>query len=398
MIDKVRKTIEMSAMMMNSGRSGGGGGGMPDQSQIALDVARSAVRLAEESAAGLADANTVLARMREEKSGLEERVAHLERMDRYHDGGSTPGSHNTVTQQRIAGERKKQKEKKKKPEPAKGGPQKGHKGAGRAWRPEETITCRLDKCTSCGCTALEVVRQYEKMLILLELGIVSIKAYHVHEYTCAGCGAAMSDKPDEMLDGTTISRSLLVKLVRLHRSNKSMSELCETAEIAWGVRLSRAAVSNGIRVAAALLRPEEDRIREAMGRAKAGNPDETRLPIGNDLGYLWACIADKLWVLYHAATSRKRSVLWEMGINPEMKVTSDAYSAYKFFKVLQLCWAHVKTKVKNAAVKIGTPVMKYLYGNLMAIHRHATTLPPGYAAGGHRRHDTRSQEDRKAPA
>ena len=342
-----------------------------DSSKFAIDLSRSIAQAADKYADILTHANARNAELMEKVERLSKKVDRLEKLDEYHDGGSTPSSHKTITQKQIANEQK------QRVKPAKKGPPVGHQGTSRAWDPKDVRTSKLKKCT-CGCMMwLVLVKTYKKMLVELEFGQVVERLYVVHVYDCMSCKRRISDKPDEMLDGTSISKTMLKKIVRLHKSNKSMSELCETMEIMWDYKMARATIANGIDVAASLMRKEERAIMEEIRKGKNGNIDETVEGIeDHPNARIWVVMVDNKHVLYYPSLTRERSVLWEMGISPDLQVTTDAYVVYNVFGTQQLCWAHVKTKVKNGVTKNNTSITRYLYGNLMDIYKHAKTLPP----------------------
>ena len=200
---------------------------------------------------------------------------------------------------------------------------------------------------------------------------------HVHLYQCEKCFEHVSSKPDSMIDGTIIGKNFLVKITRFSKSNKSNSELCETIEIAFEKELVSATIQKALNLATPMMEPECEVILENMENGTAGNIDETRVHIGDDTGWMWVLIVDNKWVMFHPATTRGKSVLETKFPFPHLKITSDAYIVYKsFFKTLQLCWAHVKTKVRNGVTKKPSQEAQHLHKKLIDIYRHAKTLPP----------------------
>ena len=346
---------------------------LQDMSKTMLDYAN--IRDAEKKA--ICEENVHL---RDEVNALQTRLAEVERRDAANDSGSTPPSHSTVTQRQIKAKRQAEAARAGRP-PAKLGPPVGHKGSSRPFEPDDTVDFTLDACSTCGGALLELPNaDYYKPMVEIydnERSWTIIEAfYHVHWYMCQKCGP-ISSKPDSMLDGTIIGRNLLAKITLLSKSNKSQSELCETIEIMYGKRFARATIENALYVGENLMEPAKAEIVEGIKDGKCGNMDETTLVVIRFTWWLWVLIVDGKWVMYCAADTRGKSVIERMFNFKHLKMTTDAYSVYRFFAIRQLCWAHVKTKVENAVKKNETLEAQYLYGRLMSIYHLAKELPPG---------------------
>ncbi len=376
---------------------------LSDMSRTTLDYAQYKDQANED----LKEANDVLL---EEIDKLRTKCQKLEQRDAANDAGSTPPAHNTITRRQI-----KNRHDKEAPDttPAKIGPPEGHTGHARQYNPDGRISLTLDTCPNCGSPIGEIDR-YSKTALELEDGRVTERLYDVYLYICGTCGP-VSSKPDWMLDGTSIGKKLLIKIVRLYHTNKSGSELCETIHIAYDKKLCRATINKAIRASESLLKPEIKMIRNNIAKSSAGNIDDTVLPLGPDRssdtgendgkdkdndgkdkdndgkdkdndgkdscnvsknGRMWVMIGDGKHVMFHPAETRRKSVIEKNFPYPDIKMTCDAYAAHNHFKTRQLCWAHVKTKVENAVTKSDTETGWYLYHRLMSIYQHAKGLPP----------------------
>ncbi len=197
----------------------------------------------------LKEANNVLL---EEIDKLRTKCQKLEQRDAANDAGSTLPAHNTITRKQI-----KNRHDKEAPDttPAKIGPPEGHTGNARQYNPDGRINLTLDTCPDCGSPIGEIDR-YSKTALELEDGRVTERLYDVYLYICGTCGP-VSSKPDWMLDGTSIGKKLLIRLVRLYHTNKSGSELCETIHITYDRKLCRATINKAIRASEFLLKPEK---------------------------------------------------------------------------------------------------------------------------------------------
>ncbi len=369
---------------------------LSDISRTTLDYAQYKDQANED----LKEANDALL---EEIDELRTKCQKLEQRDAANDAGSTPPAHNTITRRQIKNRHDKEAND---TTPAKIGPPEGHTGHARQYNPDGRINLTLDTCPDCGSPIGEIDR-YSKIALELEDGRVTERLYDVYLYICGTCGP-VSSKPDWMLDGTSIGKKLLIKIVRLYHTNKSGSELCETIHIAYDKKLCRATINKAIRASEFLLKPEIKMIRNNIAKSSAGNIDDTVLPLGPDRssdtgdndgkdkdndgkdkdndgkdsgnvsknGRMWVMIGDGKHVMFHPAETRRKSVIEKNFPYPDIKMTCDAYAAHNHFKTRQLCWAHVKTKVENAVTKSDTEPGWYLYHRLMSIYQHAKGLPP----------------------
>ncbi len=369
---------------------------LSDMSRTTLDYAQYKDQANED----LKEANDALLEQIDE---LRTKCQKFEQRDAANDAGSTPPAHNTITRRQI-----KNRHDKEAPDttPAKIGPPEGHTGYARQYNPDGRINLTLDTCPDCGSPIGEIDR-YSKIALELEDGRVTERLYDVYLYICGTCGP-VSSKPDWMLDGTSIGKKLLIKIVRLYHTNKSGSELCETIHIAYDKKLCRATINKAIRASESLLKPEIKMIRNNIAKSSAGNIDDTVLPLGPDRssdtgendskdkdndgkdrendgkdsgnvsknGRMWVMIGDGKHVMFHPAETRRKSVIEKNFPYPDIKMTCDAYAAHNHFKTRQLCWAHVKTKVENAVTKSDTETGWYLYHRLMSIYQHVKGLPP----------------------
>jgi len=310
----------------------------------------------------------------EQIKALQYDIRILKARDNYHDNGSTPSGQPTITQMQQKAERK---EKNAEREPKKPGVPVGTPGSSRKWNFESVERLCLSTCPQCGSSLCQTGSYNKGMLRLIDNRIHEIM-YVVYKYTCKK-GHNASSKPDWMIDGTCMDHTLLSKVIRYRRNHSTLTGICEDIGIAWeDCPISKAAVINAIRTTSPKLLKEYNRIGDSLKEADAAGIDETTSPIEDKLGYIWCSVFKrfkKRWAYFQAALSRGQKVLENM-VPPTVPATTDRYAAYvNYFDIHQLCWAHVKTKVKNGILKNDTPESRYLYGYLMDIYQHIKTLP-----------------------
>ncbi len=366
--------------------------------QILLDLSRSTVEYADHKSRETKEIMKRLAAMAGEVEELKARMKDIERRDAANDSGSTPPSHGTITRQQIRARH--QQENEQAATPAKMGPPKGHTGHHSAYDVDDRVDLSLDACPGCGRPLVRLDR-YSKVALELEKIGVTEKLYDVYLYMCGTCGP-ISTEPDWMLNGTSIGKKWLIKIIRLSHTNKSMSELSETIEIAYGKRLCRDTLKKALETSQAPLRPEIDTIQANIAKSESGHLDDTVMPLGRDRntydckthgraggngnddnrgragkdGRMWVMVGDRNWVRYMAAQTRTKAEMMANFPYPDLPIHCDAYPAHNYFQVRQLCWAHVKTKVENGVIKNDAPTGQYLYHRLMNIYHHVKDLLP----------------------
>ena len=316
-------------------------------------------------------------------SELEEKCKtnkELARRDAINDNGSTPTSHNTATQMEITSIQKKNTDSGKNAggqnlDETKLGPKFGHVGKARKFDPDRIVDRNLFKHRGCGGALTEIEGGYWKSIIEIIRGIIVEEHHHVKFYWCERCRKVVSTKPSYMIDGTSIGKKLLIKIAHLTELETSESGYCTAVKALLGLKICRNTMREALAIAAKVMKPEYEKIHKELSKSSVGNPDEIRYPIGNKTGWLWVCIGDNQWVFFHFDTTRGKSVITNVFSFPNLKVTCDAYAVYKYFEKRQLCWAHVKTKVRNDVAKKYSDAAQYLQEKLSGIFHYSKTLP-----------------------
>lgn len=311
----------------------------------------------------------------EQIKALQYDIRILKTRDNYHDNGSTPSGQPTITQMQQKAERK---EKNAEREPKKPGPPVGTKGSSRKWNFESVERLCLSTCPQCGSSLCQTGSYNKGMLRLMDNRIHEIM-YVVYKYTCEN-GHTVSSKPDWMMDGTCMDYTLLSKVMEFRDNHSTLGTLSGNIGIAWeDCHISEAAILNALSTVSPNLLEEYNRIGDSLRKADTAGIDETIFAIEDKRGRIWGSrfsLHDVQYVYFQAALSRGRKVLENM-VPPTVPATTDRYAVYvNYFDIHQLCWAHVKTKVKNGVHKNDTPESRYLYGRLMDIFYYVKTLSP----------------------
>ncbi len=303
-------------------------------------------------------------------------VADLERRDAANDDGATPTSHKTVTQKQIQKEKQDRAEKaaQDKP-PAKLGPPLKHDPSFRRFNPDKTFDVELDTCPECDCEIEQAYEEYKTLHELDDHNELEEIWCHTRVYWCENCGS-INCMHDSIIPDTSFGQHFLVKLTRASLNVHTMNQLSDDVEIHYHKRFAHDTLRKGLKAAAAKLTSEYERIGKEIGNSTAGNIDDTPVKIGKKSGRLGITIGDKIWIQYQALSSRSMDDVKQANPYPHLKVTRDAAPSYNCFDTYQLCWAHVKTKIKNNTVKLKDSTATYLYGIVMAIYHYTKTLPP----------------------
>lgn len=220
---------------------------------ILKDLSKSTIHYANRKNEEITTVQNVIAKLEQNNTQLKQRIAEVECRDAANDSGSTPTSFQTITQRQIKNKDTGNDDSKDAGNDApKLGPPAGHKGHALRWNPDKTIDYTLDVCPNCNDSIAEVSEYYKSIIDVDTGNTVSESWCRIHDYLCQNCGI-ISSKPGSMLDGTTIGKKFLAKIVRLYHSNKSESELIETIHITYEKRFCRSTIRTALDTAKAII-------------------------------------------------------------------------------------------------------------------------------------------------
>lgn len=89
-------------------------------------------------------------------------------------------------------------------------------------------------------------------------------------------------------------------------------------------------------------------IRDGLKDADRFNIDETPMPRKGVSAHMWT-IVSAISVFITLAASRGTAVLEHYCPYTDRPVTCDGYTAYRIFRILQCCWAHMLRESRDAA-------------------------------------------------
>ena len=149
----------------------------------------------------------------------------------------------------------------------------------------------------------------------------------------------------------------------------------------FGFDVAATTIWNARKTAAGLLGPTTQFI---MDEVKFLGIDGTYYSVNSKKGYAWVVRTDRATLVLVLPTSAGIVIPSELLDKP---VTTDDYSPYlTYFKILQMCWAHIRRDVESAYVRAPKEMQKYyhtLYQRLLTIYREAkkASLRTGHAGG-----------------
>lgn len=229
------------------------------------------------------------------------------------------------------------------------GGQKGHKGKARILLPPEEVThsvlCKLGMCSVCGGPMKAVDAEPVR---LQKLEVPELKP-EVTEYirpigVCEVCGQrALAPLPAGVDESLLGPRALAVISWLAGDMRMSRRRVQRLFRVLLGITVSLGTVSQAEgRVSPALALPHEHALSFVQRRPVVG-ADETSIPLGSRLGWLWLATSEAVSVFLVRDNRARRSALELLGEAFSGILLTDRYSAYAFFKGLrQFCLAHLK--------------------------------------------------------
>ena len=236
------------------------------------------------------------------------------------------------------------------------GRRKGHKGSSRkkAAEPDEEVNLYLNTCPGCGGALgapFDVREHTQEDIVIVKKKVTT---YYRYRYRCACCGKiveappAVGELPGARIGPLAIAWSVMLKQVLglpFGKTARVLEELC-------GLRVSPGALAQAAQRVAARLKPEMDKLREAVRGSPVVNADETGWRVGGDNWWLWAFVTKRL-ALYRAAHSRGSKIIFEeLGEDYDGIVIADFFSAYNMLTCeQQKCLVHLLRELSEVAKK-----------------------------------------------
>ena len=286
--------------------------------------------------------------------GHGERLRRLEEQSRRDSRTSSmpPSSDPPKTrQQRRAEARARAKELSR--EDRKAGGQPGHRGMGRALRPEDQIDEIVDHfpevCRGCGREYSADERQLagrfgrHQVAELPPIGVILVE-HRTHRLRCPECHIKTTAELPAGIAGSMFGPRLRAAVVTLTARNRvSRRGICELAADLFGIMLSTGAVDTICqRAAAALERPCEQLQAWVLGQ-DAIHVDETGWRTAGDSRALWTAATERA-SLFQIADHCNREQFDQLVGEFAGIVISDRWNGYEHLEAdrRQVCWSHIQ--------------------------------------------------------
>lgn len=239
---------------------------------------------------------------------------------------------------------------------SKPGRKKGHKGHYRKCSGPitEQAEARLEACPQCGgpVDELRPLDQIIEEIPQVRLRVIKLRTWRGQ---CSCCGPVSSRHP---LQVSRASGSASVHLgpnatswvIQLrHQFGLSVNNTCKILRTAFGLPLSKGAVSQLEQRLAKKMLPDYETLIEQARQAEVLHADETSWYVGQSGFWLWVFTNPK-FTLYEVNSKRNREVLHQViGQNFDGTLVSDCLSIYDGYgRKAQKCFAHHLQAIKRA--------------------------------------------------
>lgn len=274
---------------------------------------------------------------------------------------------------------------------SKRGPKRGHQGHGRKrQQPDVTVECRPHRCGRCGADLTDLPARLISTSQVVELPpiqpvIIEARRYQV---TCPVCAhQQQADYPPGTGPQRTFSARIEALVCYLHHvQHVSYERLQKLMAQVFGLAISPGTIANIIRRAAGKLRPEAQRIRQAIRASPVIGCDETGARVDGHNQWQW--VFETAEASYHLmATSRGSQTIEQVLGEAEPQVwVSDCFSAQLKAptKQRQLCLAH---QLRNLQYGIDAERCSFCYRmqqllrRALRLDKHRDSLSPHLFAG-----------------
>ena len=292
-------------------------------------------------------------KIRELTSKIEElgrEIAELKRRLSVYENANSPPSKNSL----LYREMRKRRGEESGSAPRKPGRKEGHQGVTRVFRPTGRVVHTMERCPRCDSTRLSVVSTERRTVVDVPEPLpYTVEEHVVNIYRCSGCGAdnLIPDSVGRELPSSSVEEGREGNIILGKNALSTMSMLWSVArlpqrriayalESMYGLRLSPATIGRALQNVSERLEGFQERVRKKIDGSKRANFDETGMPVAGKRGWIWVA-ATKRAAFVQVAMSRGRDVLERCF--PEFRgvATVDGWKPYRFFSLIQRCWAHV---------------------------------------------------------
>ena len=223
------------------------------------------------------------------------------------------------------------------------------------------------------------------MTLSLTLYTYTVKEHIINVYKCSRCGAgelipesARRDLPSSASVASMKKGNGIVTLGRNALSTISLlwsvarlpqRKISYVMESLYRLKLSAATIGHALENVSERLGAFHEKVRKKINRSRKANFDETGMPVSGRKGWIWIAATAK-YAFVQVAMSRGSDVL-EMYF-PKFKGVAivDGWKSYRYFSVLQRCWAHPLREAEVLALRTkgrGKEEAEYLLSSLRSL-------------------------------
>lgn len=305
---------------------------------------------------------------------LTQEMAELKKRLSHYENSNTPPSSNSLLYREMKKKRREERmtdneNKDASVIPKKPGRKNGHIGVTQIFTPTGSpIIHTMDKCPNCHSTRLSVTSTEKRTLVDIPEPLpYTVKEHIVNVYRCSRCGAdelipesARRELPASASVVTdTKKRNGIVTLGKNALSTISLlwsvarlpqRKISYVMESLYHLNLSAATVGHALENASNALKSFHEKVRKKINGSRKANFDETGMPVSGRKGWIWIAATEKC-AFVQVALSRGADVL-EMYF-PKFRGVAivDGWKSYRYFSILQRCWAHPLREVEILALR-----------------------------------------------
>lgn len=250
----------------------------------------------------------------------------------------------------------------------KSGRRKGHRGSYRQeLEPTEVIEFPLEKCPECETqiTDRKQIRQIIQEIPNLQLRVIELKTERGY---CGKCQREVRSSHPEQVSlatgaaGTHLGRRAMATAIELiNRYHLSKSKTAKMMRDFFGIRITRGGLVQMAHRVAKKLKPEYERLKQAIKDSKAINTDGTSWYVGK-VGYGLHVFTKPDLTVYEITNSATREFVKDVvGKNYQGVLGSDCLSIYdEVNQSQQKCYAHHLRAIKKAEKELAPLKSGYL--------------------------------------
>jgi len=263
----------------------------------------------------------------------------------------------------------------------------GHVGVTQVFAPTGSpIVHTMDRCPKCNSTRLSVTSTERRTVVDVPEPLpYTVREHVVNVYRCSGCGAdelvpesARRELPSSSVLATgkkgngvlTLGRNVLSTISLLWSiARLPQRKISYVIESLHHLNLSAATVGHALENVSHSLEAFHEKVRKKVNASKKANFDETGMPVAGRRGWIWIA-ATKRHAFVQVAMSRGADVLQRYFPKFRGVATVDGWKSYRYFLVLQRCWAHPLREAEILALRTkgrGKEEAEYLLSSLRAI-------------------------------